>query len=175
MSIVIKLDGPALRSLIQGNEEFRLELQRCVITEITRQIYMKDVAGDIQKLISQVFKEHQDDLVKTVKEDEAVRKIMDERLASFIRSVRSGTFGYATQKKLSPELVQMINEKVGSLIETEVKEHIGTVSKLVDKAKEEILQEVLKRIGNVAGASRRWCWSRPRGPASASRPWCCAR
>lgn len=151
MSIVIKLDAPAVTSLIEKDPEFRLELQRAVIAEITRKLYLNDVVGDIQKLMSDAFQSHKDDLVRAVKEDEAVRKLIDERLGAFIKSVRSGSFGYTTQKSLSDELKSMVNVHVSKLVQEECERQLGKVKKYTDDHVSIIQNEVMRRIGNVAG------------------------
>jgi hypothetical protein len=151
MSITIKLDGQALAALIDGNDEFRLELQRAVIAEVTRKLYLNDVTGDVQKLINAAFKKHKDDLIQAVKDDEVVRKLMEQRIGGMIQSVRSGTFGYATQKTLSPELQSMINVHVNNLVQDECNRQLGSIPKLVEKASKDIEEQVLTRIGKISG------------------------
>jgi hypothetical protein len=151
MSIIVKLDAPAVASLIEKDPEFRLELQRAVIAEITRKLYLSDVVGDIQKLITEAFKSHKDDLVKAVKEDEATRKFIDDRLGAFIKSVRSGTFGYTQQKVLSDELKGMVNVHVGKLIQEECERQLGNVQKYCETTVKGIEEEVMRRVGKATG------------------------
>ncbi|MHC2249892.1 hypothetical protein [Bradyrhizobium elkanii] len=151
MSIVVKLDAHALASLIETNTEFRLELQRGVIAEITRKLYLTDVATDVQGMINDAFKGHKDDLIKAVKEDEAVRKMIDEKLNGLIKSVRSGTWGYASQKQLSDELKGMVNGHVMGLVREECERQLGKVKKYCDEVVGSIQEEVMKRVGKCTG------------------------
>jgi sugar-specific transcriptional regulator TrmB len=151
MSIIIKLDSPAVAALIEQDAEFRLELQRAVIAEITRKLYLSDVTGDVQKLIAEAFKSHKDDLVRAVKEDEAVRKLIDERLNSFIKSVRSGSFGYTSQKSLSDELKGMVNSHVMGLVREECERQLGKVKKCCEETVKSIQDEVMIRVGKCTG------------------------
>lgn len=151
MSINIKLDAPALTKLIEGDPDFKLELQRAVIAEITRKLYLNDVTGDMQKLIAGAFQGHKDDLVRAVKEDDATRKFIDERLSALVQSVRSGSFGYVSQKKLSDELKGMVNVHVANLIQEECERQLGKIPKLIEAKTKEIEEEVLRRIGKLAG------------------------
>ncbi|MGJ4953156.1 hypothetical protein [Bradyrhizobium sp. HKCCYLS20291] len=151
MSIAIKLDAPALTKLIDDDSAFKLELQRAVIAEVTRKIYMKDVVGDMERLVHAAFHQHKTDLIQAVKEDEAVRAYIDERLSSLVRSIRGGAWGYVQQKELSDDLKGKVNIFVDGKVREECERQLGKVSKIVEDQAKMVQEQVMTRLGKISG------------------------
>jgi hypothetical protein len=151
MAIDIKLDANAVRALIKDDDDFKLRLQNAIIAEICRGMFAAHVTSDITKVVEQCFQQHQHDLIKAVKDDEAFRHHLDRRLADLVKSVRADTYSYGQQKELSPDLKRMVDDRIGALITENIKMHIGAVEQRVREAKDEVQARVLERIGKLGG------------------------
>lgn len=152
MSVTIKLDSSAIAELTK-DPEYKLELQRAVVAEITRRMYTTDVIGDVQNVVTRCFQQHRDDLVNAVKEDTSVREFLSKRLSDMVQSIKSGSWGTVTGKKLAPETVKLIDDHVVYLIREAA--GAGTVEKRVKDAQQEIEDKVIGRIGNLSGVITR--------------------
>ena len=151
MSTTIKLDGSAVAKLIELDPDFKLELQRAVIAEVTRKLFFNDVASSIQKLIEVSFKEHNDALIEAVNQDEAFKKQMSDKVSSYIQSIRSNTYGRPNQLKLAPELENLISVSVKTKIDDAVEARVGTVDRRVKDECKRIEDAVVERIGKLGG------------------------
>lgn len=151
MTTVIRLDASALQKLIEIDPDFKLEVQRAVVVEITRKLYVDDVATNVKELVAESFKDHRRDLIEAVRDDVALREKMDAKLSGLIQSIRSGTWGTITGKKLSPEVVKAIDDHVGQLIADRVREAHGGVEARIKAETKKIEEAVVARIGNLAG------------------------
>lgn len=151
MTTVIRLDGSALTKLIEMDPDFKLEMQRAVLAEITGKLYRNDVATDVRKIIEECFQEHKNDLVRAVQEDTALRAELDKKLASTVESVRAGGYGYTTQKKLPDELRGLLNRAVEEKINDAVAAQVGTVDRRVKEATDLLAKRIEERIPRMAG------------------------
>jgi hypothetical protein len=129
MSVTIRLDGAALTQLIEGDDDFKLELQRAVIAEVVKKLLLKDFGQVLNALAPQAMQE----LTAALKEDEGVRLELTERLAATVQSVRSGTYGFRAQKELPQETKTAIAQRVSGLVHEAIEARVGRVDKLVDE------------------------------------------
>lgn len=151
MTTVIRLDASALTKLIEMDPDFKLELQRGVLTEITGKLYRNDVASDVRKMIEECFKDHQRDLVQAVKDDKELRELMDKKISSLIESVRAGGWGSVAQKKLSPELHGKLIAALEDKVNEAVAAQVGTVDRRVKDATELLAKRIEDRLPRMGG------------------------
>lgn len=151
MTTILRLDGSALAKLIELDPDFKLELQRAVLSEITGKLYKNDVATDIRKLLEEVFKEHKDDLVRAVQEDQALRAELDKKLASTVESIRAGGWGAVAQKKLPDDLRALLTNAVKEKIDEAVASQVGSVETRVRLATEELAKRIEDRLPRMGG------------------------
>jgi hypothetical protein len=151
MTTVIRLDGSALAKLVEMDPDFKLELQRAVIVEVTRNLYQNDVSTDVRKLIEECFKEHKNDLVEAVRNDIALRAELDKKLSSLVESVRAGSWGSVAQKKLPDEFRQLLSRAVNEKVDAAVTEQVGTVERRVKDATDILAKRLEERIPRMGG------------------------
>jgi hypothetical protein len=151
MTTVIRLDGSALAKLVEMDPDFKLELQRAVIVEITRKLYLNDVSTDVRKLIEECFKQHKNDLVRAVQEDAALRAELGRKLSSTVESIRAGGWGAVTQKKLPADLQNLLNAAVNEKIQAAVDATVGTVERRVKDATDILAKRLEERIPRMGG------------------------
>jgi hypothetical protein len=149
MSTTIRLDSTAMRVLIEQDPEFKLELQRAVVSETVRNLFLKDVGNNVVKIIEATFKQQHQELVDAVKQDEGFRKGLEAKLSGFIQSIRGGSYGYADQKKLSPELQTLMNKRVGELVNEGVEKAVGSINNRVKEAEERISATLLAKMERI--------------------------
>lgn len=153
MSTTLKLDASAVALLMEQDPDFKLELQRAVIAQFTRQIYEKDVSTDARKLITECFKGHQDDLIHAVKEDENLRKQYADQLSALVQSIRTSSYSYATTRVLSPETKNTVAAHVGELLRTEIFKHEEALPAKIkagfDDLEKKYAERIEKRLGTL--------------------------
>lgn len=151
MATVIRLDGSALAKLIEIDPDFKLELQRAVLAEITGKLYKNDVATDVRRLIEECFQAHKNDLVRAVQEDQAFRAELDKKLAATVESIRAGGWGAVTQKRLPDALRGLLSRAVEEKINDAITAQVGTVERRVKEATETLAQRLEDRIPRMGG------------------------
>lgn len=149
MTTVIRLDGSAIAKLLELDPNFKLELQRGVLSEIAGKLYKNDIATDVRKLLVEVFEGHKNDLVNAVQEDQALRAELDKKLAATVASIRAGGYGYTVQKKLPDELHALLNRAVEQKIGEAVEAQVGTVARRVKEATELLTKRIEDRLLNT--------------------------
>jgi len=132
MSITMKLDAPAVRSLIKDDDKFSLELQQAVINEVIKGLYNNTAPAAIREMIDTACADRKQALVDAVQADVGFRAHVDSVMSSMVQSVRASTNSYAAQRSLSDEVRRMINNHISSLIEEEVKKREEGLASSVD-------------------------------------------
>jgi len=110
MTTTVRLDAKAVRVLIEDSPEFKFELQRAVIAEITGKLYTSYVHDDISKVVKSLFKGHEDDLVLAIQNDHEFRDRLAKAFTDKIASYSSYKYGRG-QFKMNEEFARLLNEK----------------------------------------------------------------
>ena len=156
MSTTIRLDASALSALIEADPDFKLELQRAVVAEVIKKVYLKDFKVVVEALAPQIVK----DLIKESKADADVRREIEDRLKATVQSIRAGTYSYQTTRTLPAETKQLIAEQVTDLIKAEIGERVGTVESLSQR----LMETLTARLEDTA---ERWVGSQVDGQIKA--------
>lgn len=132
MGIEIKLSAPAVRELIKNDDTFRLELQRAVIAEISREQFTHSSKEVVTDIVKELMGEHTEELVKAIKEDEAIRTYVRDYTKSLTRSVRDGTTGWRNQSLLTQEIKDAVAREVRAAWTDLIREQIDTQRRHLD-------------------------------------------
>jgi hypothetical protein len=132
MSITMKLDTPAVRSLIKDDASFELELQAAVINEIVKGLYDKSIPTALRQMIDDACADRKQAIVDAVQADVGFRAHVDGVMSAMVQSVRASTNSYTVQKSLSDEVKRMINHHISNLVEEEVKKREEGLTAAVD-------------------------------------------
>lgn len=107
MSIAIKLDRVALRALIEGDPDFKLELQRSVLAEVVENLFQKD----IRKILEIGDKAFLRSIAEAASENETIMASIYEQLDKML--VERSSDGYWKKRVvLSKELQGIVDEAV---------------------------------------------------------------
>lgn len=132
MSITMKLDAPAVRSLIKDDDKFSLELQQAVINEVIKGLYNNTTPAAIREMIDTACADRKKAIVDAVQADVGFRAHVDSVMSAMVQSVRASTNSYTVQRTLSDEVRRMINNHISSLVEEEVKKREERLAASVD-------------------------------------------
>ncbi|MBW3243239.1 hypothetical protein KUV57_11080 [Epibacterium sp. DP7N7-1] len=146
MGIEMKLNAGAVRALIQDDEGFRLELQRCVVAEIVS----KTLGGDIdQKSRDLIFSEvgkATDDLhrrtAEQLRSEAAILEIIKSRTETEFKNAISrgqndaeGFIGSSLKEAVEARLTSLVRK----VIEGNVKSIEETIKSLIDNRIDKVL------------------------------------
>lgn len=150
MSTSIKLDRIALRSLIDSDPDFKLELQRAVLSEVVTNLFEKDIrkileVGD-KAFLKQVCEAAADEgrIIDTIK------KRFDEFLAD-----RSGSTYWDKRVKLSAEGQKIVDQALEDAMTRVTAKISGTISagatEALDKftASRSLEERIEKRVNRL--------------------------
>lgn len=150
MSITMKLDAPAVRSLIKDDEKFSLELQQAVLNEVVKGLYNNATPNAIREMIDTACADRKQTIVNAVKDDVSFRTHVDQALSAMVQSIRSSTNSYTAQKVLSDEVKRMIGNRISQLVEEEVekrKEALNvTVEAMVERLERKFEAGIEQRL-----------------------------
>lgn len=132
MSITMKLDAPAVRSLIKDDEKFSLELQQAVINEVVKGLYNNTAPNAIREMIDTACADRKQTIVNAVQADVGFRAHVDSVMSAMVQSIRASTNSYTVQRVLSEEIKRMINSHISGLVEAEVKKREDGLTASVD-------------------------------------------
>lgn len=151
MSITMKLDAPAVRSLIKDDEKFSLELQQAVINEVIKGLYNNATPNAIREMIDTACADRKQAIVNAVQGDVGFRAHVDSVMSAMVQSVRASTNSYTVQKTLSDEVKRMINNHIAQLVEDEVgkrKEALNvSVEAMVERLERKFEAEIERKLG----------------------------
>jgi hypothetical protein len=125
MPMTLKLDTPAVRTLIEADEAFKFELQQAVIAELVRKLYTNMASGNLAEMLEVALSAERDKLAQVVQDDEAMRKEMAKCLSATVQSVRAGGVGYRETRKLSNETRTLIMREVEELVKGKIQEELS--------------------------------------------------
>ena len=109
MSISIKLDRPALRQLIDSDPDFKLELQRAVLSEVVTNLFQKDV----RKILEAGDKAFLKQVGETAAENETIMASIREQLDQML--VHRVKIDYWTKRvTLSADLQKVVDDAVAN-------------------------------------------------------------
>lgn len=124
MSIVIKIDRPALHALIANDPDTKLELTHAVVSEIVRKVFDKDIARLVREAEKPLFER----ALEALQKDKDVGDLLQKRMADMLIT-RSG-YNYqptpAVAKMLAEtqeEALQNLRDTVGQLLNNFVTEN----------------------------------------------------
>lgn len=120
----LKLDRRALRDLIEADPEFKLELQRSVLSEVVRNLFQKDI-GTILEVGDKAFLK---EIVDTVAQDTTILADLRDQVAHMLAVKEPGFYG--SKVKLHPDIQKVVVE-AGEQAVAKVRNNI---SKAVDDA-----------------------------------------
>ena len=164
MSVIMRLDRPAVAALIENDPEFKYELQRNVVAEVLKRFIDKDVIKIIVAAHPELMKEALDASAEAAEFDSRVTKALNSRIA-----VKPP--GYAYTFKLTPEFQKLIDDEVdrqltlglNALVKARVDEVMAGVTderiqKLVDYRinvdfDKKVTAKVAERMAAVAAAA----------------------
>lgn len=89
MSITIKLDRPALRDLIEKDQQFKFELSSAVVSEVLRKIFEKDMARLLKEVDPEIFQKAAEALNENAEVEERIRRAMTSLVAQPLPSYHS--------------------------------------------------------------------------------------
>lgn len=140
MSVTIQLSTPAVRRLIEEDPEFKLELQRAVVSEIVKKTFLHDAA----KIMCEINSE----LVETLKKDSAFVGELQRRLDRAIRdmSIRASvTPSNETKERFDQMLEPMIQQAIDK-----VKQSVqGRINEAAQKAGATIEERIEARVDMI--------------------------
>lgn len=140
----IKLDRRALATLINSDPEFKLDLQRSVMSEAIRNLFLNDVKPLVETLKPTLLGE----LVDAIRDDEVIKARLDEKLKGLVQSVRATSYSHAIQRQLTPETQEMINNRVQILLMEQMEKLDATVPTITERALERLTRYVDERLPN---------------------------
>lgn len=146
MSITMKLDAPAVRSLIKDDDKFSLELQQAVINEVVKGLYNNTTPVAIREMIDTACADRKKAIVDAVQADVGFRAHVDNVMSAMVQSVRASTNSYTVQRTLSDEVRRMINNHISTLVEEEVKKREDGLNASVDAMIERLERRFETRI-----------------------------
>ena len=151
MSITMKLDAPAVRSLIKDDEKFSLELQQAVINEVIKGLYNNATPNAIREMIDIACADRKQAIVNAVQGDVGFRVHVDQALSAMVQSIRSSTNSYTVQRTLSEEVKRMIGNHISQLVEDEVekrKEALGvSADEMIARMERKFEAEIERKLG----------------------------
>lgn len=144
MSIIIRLDTNALKSLIDSDENFRLEITNAVLTNITKR-YMKSIPDTVKSIVENIVAKERDSVLKDITESNSMWsgqfKLKGPKADEIKNLSRS-----LTQTACSSMIHEMINEAINKL-SPEIESNVKTaVDRVIDN---EVRKQVAERIKAV--------------------------
>lgn len=147
MGIEMKLNAGAVRALIEDDQDFRLELQRCVLAEIVRKTLGGDIEKKSQDLIFSEVGKATDDLQRRTAEqlrsETAVLEIIKSRTeADFAQAIARGqqdAKGY-----VGPSLKKAVEARLIPLVERVIDENVESIKATIQSQIEGRIEKVLK-------------------------------
>jgi hypothetical protein len=153
MSITMKLDAPAVRSLIKDDASFELELQAAVINEIVRGLYDKSIPTALRQMIETACADRKQSIVDAVHADVGFRAHVDSVMSAMVQSVRASTSGYTAQRTLSDDVRRMINNHISSLVEEEVRKReeglTASVDSMITRLERRFEADIERRVAEI--------------------------
>lgn len=153
MSITMKLDAPAVRSLIKDDDKFSLELQQAVINEVVKGLYNNTTPVAIREMIDTACADRKKAIVDAVQADVGFRAHVDSVMSAMVQSVRASTSGYTAQRTLSDEVRRMINHHISSLVEEEVKKReeglAASVNAMITRFERKFETDIERRVAEI--------------------------
>lgn len=153
MSITMKLDAPAVRSLIKDDDKFALELQQAVINEIIKGLYNNTAPAAIREMIDTACADRKQTIVDAVQADVGFRAHVDSVMSAMVQSVRASTNSYTVQRTLSDDVRRMINNHISSLVEDEVKKReeglAASVDAMISRLERKFETDIERRVAEI--------------------------
>lgn len=136
----IKLDTNAIRFLMEQDPEFKLELQKAVIQNIVADVRKSFVSEDLQEEIKKIVRAEHEEYIKTVLDDENLRKEIKSTISNMTESVRNGGYSYTKTRVLSADTKALIKSMTKGLIKEQVDTVLSkdAISKFIESFKTDI-------------------------------------
>lgn len=149
MGIEMKLNAGAVRALIQDDEDFRLELQRCVVAEIVRKTLGGDIEKKSQDLIFSEVGKATDDLrrrtAEQLRNETAILEIIQTRIDTDFKSAiargQRDANGF-----IGPSMKAAVEARLVPLVERVIDENVESIKATIQSQIEGRIEKVLKGI-----------------------------
>lgn len=145
---IISLDRNALKSLIDSDPVFALDLKNAVISEVGRRFFEKDYKRVVAAADPELFAQ----ALKVFKEDKAIADLVQEALKGAMTHIPDG---YYRTLKVRPEVQKLIDDTVASRKEYLVNDASAQISKAFDDKVKERVEALLTATDIDAKIERR--------------------
>lgn len=164
MAIHIKLDTNAVQSLIDGNDEFRIDLQNCVKAEITKRL----VHQNLSKIVSDISPDFVRSAVTDGQMTLLVKRVVSEKIIPHghwmdkkykLNPAETDKMKKAIDFEIETRLEKMRDQKLSAVMETQknywdkvsIEEKVNAradeyLEKLIDKVVIEKIQSRIEKI-----------------------------
>ena len=133
--ITIRLDVAAMSALIEADPQFKYELQRSVMSQVLRQLIMRDVKPLVEALMPTLYGE----LVAAIREDAACRTEMFAAVEKMFQDVKNNPTWGAKKFSLSDPIKAVLKAEVDALVAKGITDAAGTSYAVLERLKDEMI------------------------------------
>lgn len=123
MAVTIRLDANAIRHMMHESPEFKLELQKCVIAEITKDLFINKVDESVRKMIDFAYESELGKLRDAIKNRDEFDRVVKKNLELMTASKKQ--YSWDPETKLQADVQKKIDKAVDKALEVCVKKSMG--------------------------------------------------
>lgn len=143
MSFILTLDTGAVDKLFSEESGTRVQLRQAVVAELARRIFPKNVEPAVVAEVIATINANKPELMSLLRDERHINHILRERMHEIRRSLQDTVVKTTPE---SSELVREIDARVKKLIEAQIEERTGSMTKMVDDAVNRVVERIEKNM-----------------------------
>lgn len=149
MGIELKLNAEAVRALVSDDDDFRLELQRCVVAEIVRKTFRGDVEAKSRELIVSEVGKATDNLhlrtAEILRSETAILEVIKSRMdTDFKQAIARGQ--QDARGFVGPSLKAAVETRLSAIVARVIDENLDVIKEMIRPKIEQRFETVLSGL-----------------------------